>query len=125
MRVFKTRHFARFAKGEGVGDEQLAAAIHQAEDGLIDADLGGGLVKLRISRPGGGKRGGYRTIIAYRTQERSVFLLGFAKNQMDNITSTQLADLKILASYMLGCSSKALDAEIEEGRLQEVRYDHD
>ena len=65
MRIFKTRSFARFAKSEAIGDDKLAAAVAGAEKGLIDADLGGGLIKLRIARPGQGKRGGWRSIIAY------------------------------------------------------------
>jgi hypothetical protein len=125
MRVFKTRHFARFAKDEGVEDEQLAAAIHQAEGGLIDAELGGGLIKLRIARPGGGKRGGYRTILAYRTGTRAVFLFGFAKNERENITPDQLADFKTAASDLLSRSEQILKDDVEKGRLQEVIYHED
>ena len=65
MRIFKTRCFARFAKSEAIDDAKLAASVAGAEKGLIDADLGGGLIKLRIARPGQGKRGGLRSIIAY------------------------------------------------------------
>lgn len=123
MRVFKTYNFTRFAKDEGLGDKQLAAAIRQAENGLIDANLGGGLIKLRISRPGGGKRGGYRTIIAYQADTRAVFLFGFAKNERENISSAQQDYLKSYASDILSCSEKVLDAEVSEGSLQEVAYD--
>jgi hypothetical protein len=65
MRVFKTRRFVRFAKGEEIGDTRLIEAIHRAERGLVDADLGSGVIKQRVNRPGQGKRGGYRTLIAY------------------------------------------------------------
>ncbi len=64
MRVFKTRWFARFAKREDISNDCLADAIARAERGLIDADLGGGLIKQRVARPGKGKSGGYRTLIA-------------------------------------------------------------
>jgi hypothetical protein len=123
MRVFKTYNFTRFAKDEGIGDTQLAAAIRQAENGLIDANLGGGLIKLRISRPGGGKRSGYRTIIAYRAGARAVFLFGFAKNERENISSAQQDYLKSYASDILSCSEKVLDAEVSKGNLQEAAYD--
>src|SRR5262249_21824593 len=98
MRVLKTHTFARFARQESMPDGTLADAIRQSERGLIAAQLGGGLIKLRIARPGGGKSGGYRTIIAYSAGRRAVFLFGFGKNQRDNLTPVQLADLKMRAA---------------------------
>ncbi len=123
MRVFKTRGLARFAKTEGITDAALARAIRQAEAGLIDADLGAGLIKLRVARPGGGKSGGYRTLIAYRATQRAVFVFGFAKNERDNITSDQLADLKAAATDILKRSGANLAEDIEAGRLLEIDYD--
>lgn len=79
MRVFMTRVFARFAGKEGLDERRLGEAIARAESCSVDADLGGGLIKQRIARPGRGRSGGYRTVIAFRTAERSVFLYGFAK----------------------------------------------
>jgi hypothetical protein len=64
MRVLKMHTFARFARQESMPDGSLANAIREAERGLIAAQLGGTLIKLRIARSGGGKSGGYRTIIA-------------------------------------------------------------
>ena len=125
MRVFKTRYFARFAHQESILDETLARAIRDAESGLIAAELGGGLIKLRVARPGRGKSGGYRTLIAYSKGRRAVFLLGFAKNERDNIDPKQLADLKAAATDILSQSDHALDVQIEEGRLQEVDYDQE
>jgi hypothetical protein len=74
MQVFKTRWFARFARSEGIADRSLREAIQRAERGLIDADLGGGLIKQRVARPGQGRSGGYRVIVAYRSRARGVFL---------------------------------------------------
>jgi hypothetical protein len=59
VRIFKTRALARFAKRETISDESLVVAIETAKRGLIDADLGGGLIKQRVARPGQGKRGGF------------------------------------------------------------------
>jgi len=123
MRVFKTRSFARFARQEMISDEALAKAIRQAETGLIDAELGGGLIKLRLARPGSGKRGGYRTLIAYQAGIRAVFLFGFAKNERENISSDQLADLKAFATGFLRQSDSEFADDVTEGRLQEVGYD--
>jgi hypothetical protein len=125
MRIFMTRHFARFARQESILDGTLARAIRGAEGGLVAADLGGGLIKLRVARPGRGKSAGYRTLIAYSRGRRAVFLLGFAKNERENIDPKQLADLKIAAAEILSRSDGALATEVEAGRLQEVDYDHE
>ena len=94
-----------------------------AERGLINADLGGGVIKQRVARAGQGKRGGFRTLIAYQAGERAVFLFGFAKRERDNISEAQLADLKALASDMLERSDDVIDEAIAEGLIQEVDYD--
>ncbi len=123
MRVFKTRSFARFARQEMIRDDALAKAIRQAEAGLIDAQLGGGLIKLRIARPGAGKSGGYRTLIAYQAKSRAVFLFGFAKNERENIDTDQLDELKEFASGFLRQNDSDFDDDIAQGRLQEIGYE--
>ena len=87
MRIFKVKTFARFAKREQMTDASLSVAIHQAERGLIDADLGIGLIKFRVARQGQGKRGGYRVLIAFRSRLRTVFLFGFVKSDLDISTT--------------------------------------
>jgi hypothetical protein len=123
MRVFRTRWFARFAKTEKITDDRLADAIARAERGLIDADLGGGLIKQRVARPGKGKSGGYRTLIAYRAGSRAVFPFGFAKNERDNVSDAQLADFKAAAGEILTRSRDAIAEDIFAGRLLELDYD--
>ncbi len=122
MRVFKLRTFARFARHESMQDAALAKAIRQAESGLIAADLGGGLIKLRIARPGSGKRGGYRTIVAYKAACRAIFLFGFAKSDLDNITPDRLEDLKTYGADFLACSDAEMDEAVAAGAVQEVEY---
>ena len=80
MRLFQSRPFARFARREKITDETLREAITRARRGLIDADLGGGIIKQRVARTGQGRSGGYRVLIAIRPTDRAVFMLGFAKN---------------------------------------------
>lgn len=123
MRIFKTKWFARFARKEKVGDARLREAIDCAEKGGIDAALGGNLIKQRVARDGGGKSGGFRTIIAYRAKERSVFLYGFAKNERDNIDEEDLEILKRLARQFLPMSAAEIERAIEEGELIEVEHD--
>jgi hypothetical protein len=125
MRVLKTHTFARFARQESMPDGALANAIRQAERGLVAAQLGGGLIKLRIARSGSGKSGGYRTIIAYSAGRRAVFLFGFAKNQRDNLTPIQLADLKMVGRDLLALTEHQINEAVVSGQLQEVRYDEE
>jgi hypothetical protein len=123
LRVFKTKWFARFARSERISDASLADAIRRAEEGLVDADLGGGVIKQRVARTGQGKSGGYRVLIAYRAKSRSVFLFGFAKSARGNIEDDELETARDIARGWLDANTKALARAIEEGLLQEMNYD--
>lgn len=100
-------------------------AIARAERGLIDADLGGNLIKQRVARTGKGRSSGYRMIIAYRKKNMAVFLYGFAKNEMDNIEPDQLLTLRHIAECWLASDAAHITRAIKEGILQEVRYDEE
>jgi hypothetical protein len=123
MRIFKTKWLARFARHEGITDESLRDAIGRAERGLIDADLGGGLIKQRVARQGKGRSGGYRMIIAYRAEGRAVFLSAFAKKQRENIEPEELVELREIGLSWLNASVQKIALAIEDGALQEVNLD--
>jgi len=123
LRIFATRVFARFARKERLDDKRLCEAITRAERGSVDADLGGNLIKQRVARPGGGRSGGYRTVIAYRSSRRSVFLYGFAKNERDNIDDRELDDLKKLAKQFLNYSEEQIATAVRQTELKEVFCD--
>ena len=122
MRVFKTKSFARFARRERIADSRLAEAVRRAERGLIDANLGGAVLKQRVARPGRGRSGGYRILIAYRARTRAVFLFGFAKSEQDNIEDDELATLRDIAKGWLDADDAALARTIEDGLIQEIGY---
>ena len=122
MRVYKVKVFARFQRRERIADAALAKAVRDAEAGLIDADLGGGLIKQRVARPGRGKRGGYRTVIVYRRSELAVFLLGFAKSERANVDDDELEDLREQARAFLGLREDQIETGIVEDELTEVNY---
>ena len=123
MRVFVTKSFARFARKERVSDRDLGGAVERAGQGSVDADLGGGVIKQRIARPGGGRSGGFRTLIAFHRGQRSVFLYGFAKNERDNIDDRELADLKKLARKFLSFNSAQIQVALDEAELKELSAD--
>jgi hypothetical protein len=123
LRIFATKVFARFARKERLDDERLCEAIMRAECGSIDADLGANLIKQRVARPGAGRSGGYRTVIAHRALQRSVFLYGFAKNERDNIDVKELDDLKKLAKQLLYYTDDQIATAVKHTELKEVCCD--
>jgi hypothetical protein len=122
LRVFKTKAFARFARKENLGDKALAGAVAQIELGLVDADMGGGLIKQRIARTGEGKRGGFRTLIAYHVGKRAIFLYGFAKSDQANIGPEDERDLKDYGAMLLALKDKDIELMTKNGELWEVSY---
>ena len=125
MKVFKTRWFARFARQEKIADDGLREAIVRAERGLIDADLGGGLIKQRVARQGQGRSGGYRVIVAYRLRDRAIFFYGFSKSEMENITQNQLATAREFAAKWLALSDVQIRQAITDCELQEIKHDQE
>ena len=117
-----TKAFARFARKEDLDDKMLAKAIADIERGLVDADMGGGLIKQRVARTDGGKRGGFRTLIAYHIGKRAVFLFGFAKSDLANISPEDERDLKDYGAMLLALKDKDIELMTENGELREVRY---
>jgi hypothetical protein len=121
VRIFKTKALARFTKREAIGDDSLVAAIETAKRGLIDADLGGGLIKQRVARPGQGKRGGFRMLIGFRS-DRAIFLFGFAKNERENIDDKQLTTLREIVASWFAADDKKIAQALSDGLLIEVDY---
>ena len=123
MRLFKTKWFMRYARQERLEDHSLCDAIERAERGLVDADLGGGIIKQRVARIGQGRSGGYRLLIAYRSGKRAVFLYGFPKSERDNIQTDELETLKEIGAAWLEAKKERLEYAIKEGILREVSYE--
>jgi hypothetical protein len=120
VRIFKNKAFTRFARKSGIDDASLCKAVKDAEQGLLDADLGGGVIKQRVARSGGGKSGGFRTLILFRIGTLAFFVHGFAKNERDNIDADELAALRKLAADMLNYDDAALGSAQENKTLIEV-----
>ena len=125
MRIYKNAWFAKFARKERIDDDALCDAIHRAEKGLIDADLGSGLLKQRVAREGAGKSGGCRTLIFFRSGERAIFVAGFAKNDKANLNAVELAELKKASKEYLAFSQLQIDALVKIERLTEVSDGHE
>jgi hypothetical protein len=124
-RIFKAKSFNRWARKEEVPDSTLAEAVAEMEQGLIDADLGGGVVKKRIAREGGGKSGGHRTIIAWRSGTKAFFMYGFPKSARENIDDAELRALRKLAKELFSYSKDQLRQALDKGALTEVKPDEE
>ena len=120
MRIFKTTWFTRFAGKEGIADGELREMVNQLEAGQADADLGGGVYKIRVARPGEGKSGGYRIIVFFRSGERTFYAYGFTKSDRANISRKELAKLKKQADSLLFMSNVQIETALREGVLNEV-----
>jgi len=121
--IFKTRHFARWARKAGLVDSLLKAAVLEIQCGLLEADPGGGIVKKRIALPGRGKRGSTRTLLVTNRDDRWFFVYGFEKNERENISENELESLRKLAKNLLGLTSVQIAAAIEKGFLMEVEHE--
>lgn len=122
MRIFKTKWLVRYARRERITDRSLSEAIKRAARGLIDADLGGGIIKQRVARQGQGRSVGYRTLIAYRAGTRAVFLYAFAKNERENIDPDELLTLREIGAGWLAADAQQIARALAEGILQEVTH---
>lgn len=123
MAIFRTRWFDRWARREGLAAFSLCAAVKEMTSGLFDADLGGGLFKKRIGRPGRGKSGGYRTLVVTNRGNRWVFVYGFPKNERSNIDKDEEEALKKLARHLLSLTTEDVTKATQAGELIEVNCD--
>ena len=116
----KNKWFSRFADKEGITDDELKEAAARLEAGQTEADLGGGVYKIRVARPGEGKAGGYRVIVFFRSEERTFFVYGFAKSARGNIEKGELRAFKSDAKDQLALTDKQIEAWLKNKTLIEV-----
>ena len=123
-RVFKTRQFAKWMRKIDLTDDALCLAVSEMVSGLVDADLGGDVLKKRVALPGRGKRGGIRTLVATRRASCWFFVFGFEKNEKANVSRTELEALQWLAEQLLGLTGPQLEGALQDGSLQEICHEH-
>lgn len=119
-RVFKTRPFARWARKAELSDGALCSAVAEMIVGLIDADLGGGVVKKRVAMQGRGKSGDSRTLVATNKADRWFFVFGFQKNERANINDKERRSLQEAAADLLKLNAEQLNSAVRQEILQEI-----
>src|ERR1043166_2044036 len=122
-RVFKTRSFSRWMRKTELTDQVLCDAVAEMARGLIDADLGGGMVKKRVALPGRGKSGGARVLVATNKGNRWFFVFGFEKNDRANVSAKELEALQAIAADLLKLSPAQLDAHVDADAIEEICHD--
>ncbi len=120
MKIYKHRQFNKWMKQVGLVDQNLKDSVVEIINGLVDADLGRGVLKKRISLPGRGKSGGARTIVAFKMDHRTLFIYGYAKNEKDNISKSDEEQLKQYAKVLLGFTDQQIKNALKMGELIEV-----
>ena len=119
-RSFKVKTFERWMRKVGLTDAMLRVAVEEMSRGLIDASLGGHLVKKRVARTGVGKRGGYRTIVAKKVDQHWFFLFGFEKSERSNIDQVELRVLQEIGETLLAFTEAELNGALQSGELLEI-----
>ncbi len=121
MKIYKYRIFYQWATAEGLTDELLKAAVSEITNGLYEANLGSGLYKKRIAQPGKGKRGSYRTVLAFKKEQQAFFIYGFAKNVKSDMSESEKRLYRQLAKDLLNASASDIQRFLAMNRLIEVK----
>jgi len=120
VRVFKNTWFTRFADKEGITNPELRETVNRLEAGQADADLGGGVYKVRVARSGEGKSGGYRVIVFFKSEERTFYQYGFSKSDRANVDQKELRLYKKIAKTKLAMTEKEITDAVNAGELIEI-----
>ncbi len=123
IQILVTKTFARWMRKSNVTEAEIVGAAAEMVQGLIDANLGGHLVKKRVALRGRGKSAGARTIVATKFEQRWVFLFGFEKNERSNIDASELKVLQELAASLLDLNQQAIAVAITAGQLFQLQGD--
>lgn len=121
VRIFKNTWFSRFAAKEGIEDSELKDIVSNTlETRQAEANLGGGVYKVRVARPGEGKSGAYRVIVFFKSEFRTFFVYGFEKSDRANISPSEKRIFKKEAKDDFSLTDTKIIARIAKGTLLEV-----
>lgn len=120
IRIFKTKGFSRWARKERISDKVLKEAVHEISEGLFEADHGSGLLKKRLAKKGEGKRGGGRSVLAFKREDRAIFIFGFLKSEKSSLDRKEEKMYKEMSKHLLSVNFQVLDKMCRDGALEEV-----
>ena len=114
------RWFRRFARKARISDEALLEVVRRIESGQVDADLGGGVVKMRVARSGQGRSGGFRVIVLLKMGTRIIFMYGFAKAAKSNLNEAELEAFRNAAQELLALSDAQFQILLNDGTFERI-----
>ncbi|MDF1760694.1 MAG: type II toxin-antitoxin system RelE/ParE family toxin [Coxiellaceae bacterium] len=120
MEIFKYKKFAKWARSERITDKALSDAVTELMEGQYEAGLGAGLYKKRIARSGKGKRSGFRTLIAFKNEHRAIFIIGMAKNDRENFTTSEKEYYKTLSNILLKATREQISRLLKNKDLIKI-----
>jgi len=114
MRIFKTVNFHRFQKKTDITDSDLLSVVHELENNPEpNGKLGNGVYKKRIATNNKGKSGGYRTLLAFKIKDRTIFMYGYAKNTVSKsgpeLSQKEIKALRNAADIFLAMDISKVD----------------
>ncbi|MCF6777886.1 type II toxin-antitoxin system RelE/ParE family toxin [Thiotrichales bacterium 19X7-9] len=122
LKIYMLQAFYKWAKKESIEDETLINAAIEVSSGLHDGELGAGCFKKRIAAKGKGKRGGARTILSYKVDDRVIYIYAYAKNEKENLTPQEQKVLKAYSKdVLMKLNNKDIDLLISKGEIKEVK----
>ena len=123
-RVFTTHQFPRWLRKTEPTESALCLAVTEMSNGLIDVDLGGGVLKKRVAMPGRGKSGSARTLVATNRASRWFYDFGLEKNERANVAGKEVEALQQLATDPMRLSPSQLDEHVGSDALKEICHDN-
>lgn len=121
MRIFVIKEFSKWAQACDLTDNLLCNAADEIELGLIDANLGGHLLKKRIATKDRGKSGSVRTLVTFSKGNRTIFMYGFEKSERANINQKEKKMLQELGKFYLSLNDTELESRLKSRALREIR----
>lgn len=122
MRVFKSNHFIRYARSQGLTDDELWHATTRAVHPDLDLCLGEGLFRQRIPRPATRHRLGYCSILTYRTSGCAVVLYGFPRNKPDELDAGEVMTFRALVDQFVRLGDDDIATLTAHGKFIEVHH---
>lgn len=120
MLILKNAWFCKFAQKSDISDDALLDVVRRIERGQIDADLGGGVLKMRVARKGQGRSAGFRVIVLMKLGDLILFVFGFAKSNKSTLTVGELEVYKKLADHVLSLSDAQIQALLDDETFRKI-----
>jgi hypothetical protein len=120
VKKFKSKWFQKWAKKNHLSDSALIDSIQDLKENKSTVKLGFNLFKVRVSSGNKGKRGAFRTIVVYASEVRAIYVFGFSKNELDNISNKELEDFKELARTYTNMNETEIKILLEKDAIFEL-----